>query len=246
MKLKRHTLLDITDHGRVAILDELPGGDPGSDLFRERCAQILLPEAAGARVPGIVRREEGTLRPGFIPVGFSSPITGDEGRLRLAAFVREEDVSRATSPYELLPLFTAPPRNTCNVALAFARDQAQALGLIIGVWGSAALELYTGLSCTHQDSDLDLLVVAAPRETLSSFLHKITSIEAQLGLRIDVELDLANGYGVQLKELFGQGRTVIGKSLTDVVLLSREQILAELPQEGLGSILSSASGGRHG
>lgn len=242
MELKRHTLLDITDSGRKDILVELAGNGPDSDLLREKYAQILLPEEAGARVPAVVRREEGTLRPGFIPVGFSSPMVGHEGRLRVAAFVRQEDVLRTTSPYELLPLMTTPPRNACNTALALARNQARELALGLGVWGSAALELYTGLPCTHQDSDLDLLVAAAPREALAQFLLKIESIEAHLDLRIDVELDLASGYGVHLKELFGRGCTVLGKSLNDVVMFPREQIFAGLPQEepiALRSIVAS-------
>ncbi len=246
MDVKRHTLLDITDRGREDILVELAGSGPDSGMLRKKYAQILLPEEAGARVPGIARREEGTLRPGFIPVGFSAPMINNEGRLRVAAFIREEDVVRTTSPYELLSLTAALPRNACNTALAHARDQAKGLHLVLGVWGSAALELYTGLPCTHQDSDLDLLVAVAPQQSLSLFLHKIESIEAHLNLRIDVELDLANGYGVHLKELFGQGRTVLGKSLTDVALLSRKQILAELPQEGFGQILSRAAGGQYG
>ncbi len=230
MGLKRHTLLDITDSGREDVLVELAGNGPDSDLLRDKYAQILLSENVGARVPGVARREEGTLRPGFIPVGFSSPMAGHEGRLRVAAFVRQKDVSRSTSPYELLSLMSAPPRNACNTALALARNQAQEMGLALGVWGSAALELYTELPCTHQDSDLDLLVAVAPRETLACFLLKIESIEAHLDLRIDIELDLASGYGVHLKELFGQGRTILGKSLIDVAMFSREQIFSELPQ----------------
>jgi phosphoribosyl-dephospho-CoA transferase len=245
MGLKRHTLLDITDSGREDILVELAGNGPDSDLLRDKYAQILLPEEAGARVPGIARREEGTLRPGFVPIGFSAPMAGHEGRLRVAAFVRQADVSRTTSPYDLLPLMTAPPRNACNTALALARNHAQELDLALGVWGSAALELYTGLPCTHQDSDLDLLMAVAPREALAHFLLKIESIEAHLDLRIDVELDLASGYGVHLKELFGQGRAVLGKSLIDVAMLLREQIFAELPQDEAVHIHSS-SVGQHG
>lgn len=232
MDLKRHALLDITDRGREAILAELSGTGPESGTLREKYAQFVLPHAAGARVPGIARREEGAPRPGLIPVGFSAPVAGNEGRLRVAAFVRQAEVLHITTPYELLSLSTVTPRNPCNTALVHAREQAKALGLVIGVWGSAALELYTGLPCTHQDSDLDLLVAVAPREALSCLLDKIAAIETRLGLRIDLELELANGYGVHLKELFGAGQTVLGKSLSDVVLLPREKILAELPQAG--------------
>jgi hypothetical protein len=50
-------------------------------------------------------------------------------------------------------------------------------------------------------------------------------------VRIDVELELPNGYGVHLKELLGEGRMVIGKSINGVALIPREQILAELPHD---------------
>ena len=246
MDLKRHTLLDITDQGREFILADLAGRGSESGRLREKYAQILLPQVAGARVPGIARRAEGNPRPGLIPVGFSAPMTGTEGRLRVAAFVRQEDVLRSTSPYELLTLSTAPPRNACTKALALAREQARGLGLVIGVWGSAALELYTGLPCTHHDSDLDLLVAVAPRDVLSCFLQKIVSIETHLGLRIDVELELANGYGVHLKELFGPRQTVLGKSLNDVALLPREQVLAELPQDEALHIRATAMEVKYG
>jgi phosphoribosyl-dephospho-CoA transferase len=93
------------------------------------------------------------------------------------------------------------------------------------------MELYTGLPCTHEGSDLDLLVAAASRKRLSRFIDEIRFMEEHFALRIDVELELPNGYGVHLKELLGQGRTVIGKSINGVALFPREQMLAELPHD---------------
>lgn len=229
--LKRHDLLDLTDGAREAILEELTGAGTAAAAHRDRYARILLPEQAGARIPGIVRREEGSAGRDRIPVGFSSPLAGREGRLRIAAFVHPDQVVRITSPFELLSAAAISVRTPCMQALEIAGNHARPLGLALGVWGSAALELYTGLPCTHRDSDLDLLVRPACREVLSRFLTEIGTIEQQLGLRIDVELAMKDGYGVQLKELFGQGRTILGKSLANVALLCREQILAELPQE---------------
>ena len=246
MILKRHFLIDVTDRGRQAILDEVSGSGPQSARRRERYARVLLPDQAGARIPGVARREEGVTRPDGIPVGFSAPIAGKEGRLRVTAFVRPEEIARTTSPYDLLALVTVVSHNACTRALEIAKRQARTSGLLLGVWGSVAAELYTGLSCTHRDSDLDLLVAAAPRQTLFRFLVAVEALEKSMGLRIDVELDCFNGYGVQLKELFGQGRTVLGKSLTDVALLPREQILAELPQEPPWPIPAANIGGQHG
>ena len=227
MNWKRHTLVDLSDAGREAILAELTGSGAMSAILREKFGRVLLPERAGARVPGIVRREDTAPRFGSVPVGFSEPVSHGERRLRIAAFARLEDVVRVTSPYETISL--PLPRRTANTeALAAARVQAESLNLVLGVWGSVAMELYTGLPCTRENSDLDLIVAAASREKLSSFMVEIKALEERFALDIDVEVDLPNGYGVQLKELLGQGRTVLGKSITGVALFPRLEILAEL------------------
>jgi phosphoribosyl-dephospho-CoA transferase len=227
---KRHTLIDVSDAGRQAILAELAGNGDNSDMLREKFGRVLLPEKSSVRVPGIVRREEVAPRTGHVPVGFCEPVSNGGERLRIAAFVRQEDIVKVTSPYDLISL-SIPLRTASTRALAAAGAYAEAHGLILGVWGSAAMEIYTGLSCTHEGSDLDLLVKAATRERLSRFLKEIGLMEEDLGLRIDVELDLPNGYGVQLKELFGKGRTIVGKSIDGVALLSREETMSELPLE---------------
>ncbi len=63
-------------------------------------------------------------------------------------------------------------------------------------------------------------------------MDDMRGVEGSLHLRIDVELDLACGYGVQLRELLSGGRMVLGKGLSDVVLLDRTRIIAELPHNG--------------
>jgi phosphoribosyl-dephospho-CoA transferase len=226
MDWKRHTLLDISNAGREAILEELSGNGCDDGRHRESWSRVLLPMKAGARIPGIVRRDEQSFRPGYVPIGFSSPELGGEGRLRIAAFAQQKDIIRVTSPYDLTWL-PVPPRTACMQTLAVVRVTAESLGLELGVWGSAALELYTELPYTHMTSDLDLLVKAAPVKVLFDFLAEILALERGFGLRIDVEVDLPDGYGVQLKEVLGHGRTVLGKSLTDVRLLPRAQLLAK-------------------
>ena len=227
MNWKRHTLIDVSDAGREAILAELAGSGTDSAILREKLGRVLLPERAGARVPGIIRREDGPSRLGCVPVGFSEPVSDGERRLRIAAFARLEDVVRVTSPYEIMSL-PLPRRTACTEALVAAKARARSLGLVLGVWGSVAMELYTGLPCTHERSDLDLIVAAVSRERLSCFMVEVKAMEERFALCIDVEVDLPNGYGVQLKELLGQGHTVLGKSITGVALFPRLEILAEL------------------
>jgi len=196
--------------------------------MRESLARVLLAGVSGVRVPGIVRREAGSIRPGFLPIGFSDPFTSGGERLRIAAFARSEDILRATTPYEVASL-PVPDRSSAMQALAAAKERASFLDLPFGVWGSAAIELYTGLPCTGRASDLDLIVGAtAHLEKLSSFAGEVACLERDFHLRIDVEVDLPCGYGVQLKELLGGGRTVLGKGLKNVALLPRSEVLTDL------------------
>ncbi len=230
MNLKRHTLIDVSDKGRASILADLTGSGIDGAALREKYARVLLPERAGARIPGIVRREEESPRPGCVPVGFCEPIPCGESRLRIAAFARMEDVVRVISPYELVSL-PISQRTASIAALSVAKRHADGLGLVLGVWGSAAMELYTGLPCTHEDSDLDLLVAAASLKQLSHFMDEIKHLEKHFALRVDVEVELRNGYGVHLKELLGHGYAAIGKSVHGVALFPREQLLAELSHD---------------
>ena len=70
--LKRHVLLDLTDSARQRIVNELAAAI-GADGHNCNFAQILLPQQAGARIPGIVRRDE-TNRAGgrILSVGFGN------------------------------------------------------------------------------------------------------------------------------------------------------------------------------
>jgi len=227
---KRHTLLDVSDTGRESILTELMGTGSDRTRLNEKIKGLILPDQSGIRAPGIVRREDAAPRPGRVPIGFCQLVSSGKERLRIAAFVRPSDVVRATSPYELMS-FPIHGRTASTKALLAAKTQAGIDGLVLGVWGSAAMELYTGQPCTHDGSDLDLLLAASSVERLSRFLTDVQAMEERFALRIDVEVDLPSGYGVHLKELFGQGRTLLGKSMNQVALLSRDQVLGELPQE---------------
>jgi phosphoribosyl-dephospho-CoA transferase len=231
LSLKRHTLVDISDAGREAILAEVAARGPISAAMRERLKAVLLPDGSGVRVPGTVRREDGSIPPGCVPVGFSDLFPNGGERLRVAAFACIEDILSVTSPYDAAAL-PVPARSSVMRALAAAKERAASLALPLGVWGSAAIELYTGLPCTREGSDLDLLVGPAPLEVLSAFMGAMRGLEDAFHLRIDVEVDLPSGYGVQLRELLGGGRTLLGKGLTDAALFPRAEVLAGLPCDG--------------
>lgn len=219
---KRHTLLVLTGQGReraYASLDKQTlESAPKAEIRR------LVRDGYGdVKIPGIVRREESLeYLPEMVPVGFVAPVLNNGARIRVPAFVREQDVVRAITPYDALSQ-GFDLRNACLAALAEAMETARESGVVLGVWGSASMELCTGLTYTHDGSDLDLLVKSAPEHRLRDFLSNLTRLEGKHGVRIDVELDLPNGYGVQLKEMAANVRSVLGKSATAVSLLPRDQ-----------------------
>jgi phosphoribosyl-dephospho-CoA transferase len=220
---KRHNLLDLTDEGRKWALAALAPSSRNREAA-EDVRRLVMDGYGSTNAPGIARREESpNASPELVPVGFVSPWLDLGGRVRVATFVLERHVSRVTTPYETLRLpFRA--RNTCLTALALAMAESAPLGVELGVWGSASLEIYTRRPYTHDGSDLDLLVKPAPEPTLRKLLSLLQDLETDLGLRIDVEVDLPNGYGVQLKELAMDVKSVLGKGSTDVALLPQGEI----------------------
>lgn len=233
MEIKRHTMAYVSEEGRRRIVNEWPEA-PLHGPDRAAVARILL-GAGDCPIPGVARREELAPREGMLPVGFSSPNVGPEGRIRVPAFVRPEEIERLITPYELLRTGTSSGlgrRETPALkALEDMREEAPQSGVIMGVWGSAAMELATGLPFTHEGSDLDLLIRPAPLDALCSFYHSMLLIEDLRQIRIDAELDLLSGFGVSLKELLmpTTTKTVLGKSMQAVDLLKKADILAQLP-----------------
>ena len=219
---KRHNLLDLTDEGRRFAYEEL--APRYEDNLADDIRRLVVDGFGDAMVPGIARRNESPdAHPDLLPVGFTTPWVCDGARMRVSAFVRDKDVVRMTTPYELVEQ-PVSVRTSCLFALVRVMTMARIMGLEVGVWGSASLELHTGLPYTNDDSDLDLLVRPAPEPKLRGFLSHLERVEQELGLRIDVELDLPNGYGVQLKELARNVNSVLGKGSVDVTLLPQEDV----------------------
>lgn len=211
-KLTRHTFVFLTSRGKERLLEEFSPLYKGDAL--ERVESVF---SKAANIPGIVRRgekQESQLALGFVPCRRMP----DGNRLRIAAYVKAEEISGVCSVYETANK-NIPIRNRCMDAVCYARRLAEDLHVCMGVLGSAGLEIMTGLPYTDDDSDLDILVKADSPKKLDNFSEMMQS--AYPGLDMDFEVELPNGYGVKLAELLMDTRTLIGKSLDDVALLER-------------------------
>ncbi len=223
IRSQRHDILAISDAGRRWAVEHLSpanviGGDPA------QAAGLIAGQRGGIKIPGIVRRHDEDGIEGAIPVGFSSPDFLDHRRMRVAAFVPEKEIAGITSPYQVLSADFAL-RTECLKALAAIKKVAADMGIRLGVWGSAGLEVYTGLPYTHAASDLDLLVPMSEPGLLRAFAGCAAAVGRRHGCRLDIEVDLPSGYGVKLLELLQDTDLVLGKSLAGVQLRPRANIL---------------------
>lgn len=211
----RHDLAFITDKGKKLLQEQLLHFYQGTML--DMVEEILM---GTADVPGIVRRDE-PLSPETIPIGFVHYLRLEDNRIRIPARVPIAEVSRVIRPYEVIDL-PVTPRHRCIEAAVKLAELGRSMNVRVGVLGSVALEMATELPYTDLNSDLDLLLQEASLERLSAFAKEARCLYPDV--RMDVEVEFRNGYGVKMAEIFADTKTVLGKSLHDVALLERQQI----------------------
>ncbi len=226
MALARHllanlTLLDRADFAARAVDGLLPP-------FRTAAvAEQVEACLRGTALPGIVCRPTLPLGPGEIQLGISFPFRSEGARVRSAIVVEARAVASFTDPFAVAlgADVLGAPLGPCLRALAAS---AASRGVRLGVIGSAALEIVTGLPYTGQASDLDLVLAAAPCARLHQFGVDAARIGAAHGLHVDAEVDLGDGCGVKLDEVLSSSRSLLAKTLDDVRLLERSEVMAAL------------------
>ncbi len=220
-QLKRHDLVFISQAGKDKIWEEL------SDQYQGRELSMVRDVLLGANdIPGFVRRSDE--RPEAVALGFVHPQRINGNRIRIAAFTGVENVEIIMTPYEVMQrkVFTIKGATRCIETIIALYALADEFDLQIGVLGSAALELATGLPYTDEGSDVDVLLKPAPYDRLLDFYR--TAKENFSDIPLDFELDLPNGYGVKLAEVFMDTKTLLGKSLDSVNILYRKDIIQYL------------------
>lgn len=221
---RRHDLVTVAPAVRRSITVEILGDAAWwpSDVVE----QLRRGEVEGVALPGIVSRQEGDV-PG-LSVGFASPYRQEGARLRGRAVVPFSSVSFIRDPYQVITdarCTTVPDLPVFGV-LDEAWALASAAGLPCGVFGSVALALATGLPYCHEESDLDLVVKMGAIDAVKRFHDAVCALAQESGVAIDVELELPDGAGVKLAELFGAGTTVLAKGFTGVRLMEKDEVWA--------------------
>ncbi len=237
-RLNRHDLAVLTPDGREWIAEAIASRwaagretlDSSSRRLRLLCAEMLCLDSYRRPLPGIVRRredapvsaEDGSIveSGGVLALGFVFPNVADRRRLRVPCRVPLVYIEGVMEPdgVACLPFV---PRTPALRALAEMAESAD--GCRLGVWGSCALEIYTGYPYTDPRSDLDLLLLEADPGAVGRMLSAAERVRDHLSVRIDIEVRLPDGFGVNARELMEGGGLILAKGLSGVRLMPRDK-----------------------
>lgn len=218
---RRHDMLEISLEGRARIFYDLVAQK--TDMPIDIVKTTVLTRYVKSFIPGIVRRGDVNSY-GEVNIGFVHPSRQSGNRNRIASVVRDDEILGTISPYILLHC-DYEVVNKCMAALKAVALLEEAQKGHVGVVGSAALEIVTGCSYTDDNSDLDILLQDQNLNQIIETYTNLLQIGQEYKIKIDAEIQLKNGYGIKATELFIGSQTLLGKSLFDVTLLERKDII---------------------
>ncbi|MCW2307159.1 phosphoribosyl-dephospho-CoA transferase [Rhodobium gokarnense] len=187
-----------------------------------RVKQAFLADA----IPGIVCRPTQACPEDGGQIGFSFPFRIGEERVRSAVPVCADQIESYVTPYEVMERAGASPR-VVHPVLIDLRKVAAAAGITLGLIGSAAMQVVTGLDYVRPDSDLDVLVQAGTAQQLQWFWQEICDLKVRTGTAIDAEIDMQGRCGVKLSEYMSDAEVLLAKSISGVELIDRNKFSDE-------------------
>lgn len=214
--MQRHDMLRLDSKGMAFALDSARSRNP-------RLGEQALRRLFAAGIPAIVCRQERPIQC-FVQVGFSAWWQEGGTRFRAGAVVPVACITEIITPFQAVERAAAGSSGTKEAALAALRQEGTAYGLDVGIYGSYALEVLTGYPYTTPESDLDIYVRPSEgRPELEGFFSAAQKIEQAYGVAFDMEAEWG-AYGVKLKELLSEQKTVLGKGLYGAELLKRTDL----------------------
>ncbi len=133
-------------------------------------------------------------------------------RKRRLAFAAPRDAVLRTSPplsvAEVLAVLPHAHRKTAESVIRISGP----LHVTSHVYGSAFWSHASGQACMTDSSDLDLVFVSPTRQHTMSLLDQLTALDSQSPIRLDGELQLADGAAVSWRELQKRPPSVLVKT----------------------------------
>lgn len=161
-------------------------------------ARRLVGQWAERGYPLIVRRRGCADAAGGIAVGL--PLPPSLGKQRIGLSVAEAMIETRVSAVPLDATLTTAPedmRGQIAAVVAFAHG----LDLRPAVFGALAWQHLTGLAYLRPGSDIDLLWRLPGEHVLPAFLAGLAELDVEGPARLDGEILLASGAGVNWREL---------------------------------------------
>lgn len=187
----------------------------------------LVEEWAGRGWPVIARRPAGGGDTDGIAVGL--PLPPSLGKLRLGFTIASDSIARRLESVPLSEAVTAAP-----AALRAQLDAVIALGTRLcvppAVFGALLWQHVTGLAYLRPGSDIDLLWRKPGEDILPDLLDSLAALDAAGPVRLDGEIILPPGEGVNWRELRGElrrpGGTVLVRSMNGAELRCARHLFA--------------------
>ena len=188
VKWERHDLIYLTPEGKRQAFRY--GEKEAGDSYSRECFQKTI-----SRCPGIVRRQEYMGDgPRLLQLGFSWYERRGGSRMRFASQADFGEIVKLEKPWEVCTGERHMKNQKLEQRLRAVLEDGKKCGIRLGVFGSCAMELATGLPYTDQGSDLDLIAVW-DKEKIRDFLKVLCDND-------DVELwdQILEAYGGDSKK----------------------------------------------
>lgn len=207
--LNRHDLLRVTPEGWAAVLDAAPNLNQIAAAPRR-----LVADWAMRGWPLIVRRPAAGEGGHAIAVGL--PLPPSLGKLRLGFTIPLDRVAERLERVLLHAAMTTAPAELQPQLDAVAGLGAR-LSVAPAVFGALLWQQVTGLTYLRPGSDIDLLWPMPRGHALPDLLNGLAALDAAGPTRLDGEIILPTGEGVNWRELHGElrrpGGAVLVKSM---------------------------------
>jgi phosphoribosyl-dephospho-CoA transferase len=230
----RHTMVEFSAEERLRSAETVCGGLLAP--FREPAVQArVLQVFASDPVPGIVCAAKGPLPQGYVQLGVSFPFRDDGARVRASFALPPDRIGRAHSPYDVLRRLQPNAFEGASALIAL-RELCNSHGVEVGLFGSAALQILTGLAYVESISDVDAVVRPSCCAKLRLIHAGLPRLRHDYQRKFDVEVTLPDGVGIKLDELMSSTTTVLGRGIDGVRLLDRAAVGRALDQSECSSV----------